>query len=82
LREREEGTPHRLRVATLVGWPDDRPFESRQALTDFVGEFADVGVTDFMFGLSAARETLEQSASILNSLRAVAWAGAQLDQVG
>jgi alkanesulfonate monooxygenase SsuD/methylene tetrahydromethanopterin reductase-like flavin-dependent oxidoreductase (luciferase family) len=61
-----------MRRAYLVGWADDRPFESDQALTEFVHVFAEVGVTDFMFGLSAARARLEQWAATLESLRAVA----------
>jgi alkanesulfonate monooxygenase SsuD/methylene tetrahydromethanopterin reductase-like flavin-dependent oxidoreductase (luciferase family) len=64
--------PTMMRRAYLVGWSDDRPFESDQALTEFVKAFADTGVTDFMFGLSAARATLEKTAASLESLRAVA----------
>jgi hypothetical protein len=41
-------------------------------LTEFVKAFADTGVTDFMFGLSAARASLEKTAASLESLRAVA----------
>jgi alkanesulfonate monooxygenase SsuD/methylene tetrahydromethanopterin reductase-like flavin-dependent oxidoreductase (luciferase family) len=61
-----------MRRAYLVGWADDRPFESDRALREFVQAFAEVGVTDFMFGLSDARASLEQTAASLESLRAVA----------
>jgi alkanesulfonate monooxygenase SsuD/methylene tetrahydromethanopterin reductase-like flavin-dependent oxidoreductase (luciferase family) len=64
--------PKAMRRAYLVGWADDRPFESDQAFSEFVGAFAEVGVTDFMFGLSSARSTLERTASSLESIRAVA----------
>jgi hypothetical protein len=64
--------PKTMRRAYLVGWSDDRPFESDQALREFVQAFADVGVTDFMFALSSARPSLEQTAASLESLRAVA----------
>ena len=64
--------PQTMRRAYLVGWADDRPFESDQALREFVQAFAEVGVTDFMFGLSGARASLEQTAASLESLRAVA----------
>ena len=66
--------PKTMRRAYLVGWADDRPFESEQALTEFVQSFAEVGVTDFMFGLSAARASLERAVASLDSLRAVALA--------
>ena len=64
--------PKTMRRAYLVGWADDRPFESEQALTEFVQAFAQVGVTDFMFGLSAARASLERTAASLESIRTVA----------
>jgi alkanesulfonate monooxygenase SsuD/methylene tetrahydromethanopterin reductase-like flavin-dependent oxidoreductase (luciferase family) len=64
--------PKAMRRAYLAGWADDRPFESDQALREFVQAFADVGVTDFMFVLSDARASLEQTAASLESLRAVA----------
>jgi alkanesulfonate monooxygenase SsuD/methylene tetrahydromethanopterin reductase-like flavin-dependent oxidoreductase (luciferase family) len=64
--------PTAMRRAYLVGWADDKPFESDQSLREFVQAFADVGVTDFMFGLSDARASLEQTAASLESLRAVA----------
>jgi alkanesulfonate monooxygenase SsuD/methylene tetrahydromethanopterin reductase-like flavin-dependent oxidoreductase (luciferase family) len=66
---REAGS---MRRAYLVGWSDDRPFESEQALREFVQAFAEVGVTDFMFGLSGARASLERTAASLDALRAVA----------
>jgi alkanesulfonate monooxygenase SsuD/methylene tetrahydromethanopterin reductase-like flavin-dependent oxidoreductase (luciferase family) len=63
-----------MRRAYLVGWADDRPFESDHALREFVHAFAEVGVTDFMFGISGARPRLEQHAASLEALRAVATA--------
>lgn len=62
--------PKTMRRAYLVGWADDRPFDSDQAFTDFVGSFAEAGVTDFMFGLSSARATLERVAASLEPLSA------------
>jgi alkanesulfonate monooxygenase SsuD/methylene tetrahydromethanopterin reductase-like flavin-dependent oxidoreductase (luciferase family) len=56
--------PAELRRAYLVGWADDRPFEGGGRLAEFVGAFADVGVTDFIFGIGAAREHLEELAAL------------------
>ena len=53
-------------VGRTTGLSNPRP------LRDFVHAFADVGVTDFMFGLSGARASLEETAASLESLRAVA----------
>jgi alkanesulfonate monooxygenase SsuD/methylene tetrahydromethanopterin reductase-like flavin-dependent oxidoreductase (luciferase family) len=69
--------PKTMRRAYLVGWADDRPFESEPALAEFVRAFAEVGVTDFMFGLSAARASLERTADSLDSLRALGAADVQ-----
>ena len=59
--------PLTIRHAYLVGWSNDRPFESDQAFAEFVGSFADVGVTDFMFGLGGAggRSKLEGVAELI-----------------
>lgn len=61
--------PKAMRRAYLAGWADDRPFASDQAFAEFVGAFAEVGVTDFMFGLTGARASLERTAASLESLR-------------
>lgn len=54
--------PIAIRRAYLVGWADDRAFESDQAFAEFVESFAEAGVTDFMFGLGDAggRSQLER----------------------
>ncbi len=72
--------PAPMRRAYLVGWADERPFESEAALTEFVGSYAEVGVTDFMFGLSGARANLERNAATLDSLRTAMCAGRTHDR--
>jgi alkanesulfonate monooxygenase SsuD/methylene tetrahydromethanopterin reductase-like flavin-dependent oxidoreductase (luciferase family) len=61
--------PRDLRRAYLVGFSDDRPFESRGRLVDFVGSFTEIGVTDFIFGIGSAREHLEAIAALRAQLR-------------
>ena len=58
--------PAQLRRAYLVGFSDDRPYESDEAFTEFVGSYAEVGVTDFMIGLKGAggRPGLERIAEL------------------
>lgn len=64
--------PTAIRRAYLVGWADDRPFESDQAWFEFVKSFAEVGVTDFMLGLASAggRAKLERLATSNGQLKA------------
>ena len=78
LCERVGRTPNRC--AYLIGFSDDRAFESDASFAELVAAYAQVGVSDFMFGLSrqsgsveaADRNALERVAASLHSLRSTA----------
>jgi alkanesulfonate monooxygenase SsuD/methylene tetrahydromethanopterin reductase-like flavin-dependent oxidoreductase (luciferase family) len=63
--------PGSLDRAYFVGWADERPFASAEALHDFIGRYREAGVRRFVFafasepreGVFATRETLEAFAA-------------------
>jgi len=63
----------------LVGFSDDRAFESENSFAELVESYALVGVTDFIFGFTttsgnpdlADRNALERAASSLETLRSL-----------
>jgi alkanesulfonate monooxygenase SsuD/methylene tetrahydromethanopterin reductase-like flavin-dependent oxidoreductase (luciferase family) len=71
--------PAGVRIAYLVGWSDDRAFESEASFGGLVESLAGMGVTDFMFGFTsrpdsiqmATRAALERVGASLDSLRAI-----------
>ena len=62
-----------LRRAYLVGFSEDRAFESDQSFTELVGSLAELGVSDFMVGMSdvGGRPGLERVARSTQQLKAV-----------
>lgn len=67
------------RRAYLVGFSDDRAFESENSFAQLVATYAQVGVTDFIFGFTsqsgnpdlADRNALERTARSLATLRSL-----------
>jgi alkanesulfonate monooxygenase SsuD/methylene tetrahydromethanopterin reductase-like flavin-dependent oxidoreductase (luciferase family) len=52
--------PSRIIRSLAVGWTRDAPFSSLQAFYDFIGEYREAGINEFVFGYWTRKENLPE----------------------